>query len=56
MFLKMYIYVCIYLKSCAQGVPVVAQWIKNWTRIYEDAGSICGSAQWVKGSGLKTNK
>ena len=30
------------------GVPVVAQWVKNLTSIYEDVSSIPGLIQWVK--------
>ena len=30
------------------GVPLVAQWLMNPTRNYEDSGSILGLAHWVK--------
>ena len=35
-------------KISRQGVPVVAQWVKNPTSSHEEAGSIPGLAQWIK--------
>ena len=34
--------------SMADGVPIVAQQVKNLTRIHEDTNLIPGPTQWVK--------
>ena len=34
------------------GVPIVVQWVKNPSRIYEDVGSIPNLAQWIKDPAL----
>ena len=36
------------LITTAQGVPIVAQWLMNTTRIHVDVGLIPGLTQWVK--------
>ena len=36
------------IKKVILGVPFVAQWLPNLTRIHEDAGSIPGLAQCVE--------
>ena len=43
---------CFDIKNIFSGVPVVAQWLTNPTRIHEVAGSVPALAQWVNDPAL----
>ena len=37
-----------HVKKVGEGVPIVAQWVKNLTSIHENEGLSSGLTQWVK--------